>query len=81
MYTRKIHNLETGRIIARGFDLMPGDTIESLIADEILTFPSAWNEVSTVIRDDHHAVIKLRDGKNLVTRIAPDMDITIHISA
>lgn len=79
MYVHTCHNLTTGHTRARGHDLNPGDTLNTLIASDLLDLEGLWNTITVTHHSDHKATIHARDGITTVYRPVPDLDITIYI--
>lgn len=79
MYVHTLHHRTTGRIRARGYDLKPGDTLDTLTASELLDLEGLWDTITVTRHDDHKATIHARDGITTVYRPVPDLDITIYI--
>lgn len=79
MYVHTLHNLTTGHIRARGHDLNPGDTLDTLTDSELLNLEGLWDTITVTRHSDHKATIHARDGITSTYRPAPDLDITIYI--
>ena len=79
MYVQTMHYLQTGRIRARGYDLRPGDTLDTLIASDLLDLEGLWNTITVTRHSDRKATIHARDGITTAYRVPSDLDTTIYI--
>lgn len=79
MYVHTLHHLTTGRIRARGHDLRPGDTLDTLTDSEILDLAGLWDTITVTRHNDHKATIHARNGITTAYRTPSALDVTIYI--
>lgn len=80
MFVHTLHNLKTGHIRARGYDLSLNGTLDTLITSELLTIEGLWDTITVTRYSDQKATIHARDGITTTYTTASDVDITIYIT-